>query len=90
MAACPNFDVQFAGSTSDLITKMQQEVTSKGGTFQGNDLSGNISISVPGIGNIIGSYLINQQTITLSITDKPFFIPCSVIESQITKMIGVQ
>ncbi|MEO8760477.1 MAG: hypothetical protein ABI388_04895 [Bacteroidia bacterium] len=89
MATCPNFDVQFAGITPDLIIKMQQEVTGKGGTFQCDSLVGNISISVQGIETIVESYIINQQSITLSIIDKPFLTPCSVIQTQITKMIEV-
>lgn len=86
MSAC-NFQLPFNESAISAIEKAKTAVESQNGKFNGDSNSGNFEVSI--FGNIIkGEYNVNGQVLNLSITEKPFFVPCSTIESFLLKQIS--
>ncbi len=83
--AC-EFSIPFSGSADDIMAKAKKTVQSQGGNFNGDTNSGNFDVSVFG-NKIVGSYSVTGQTMNISITDKPFLIPCSTIEGFLKNQI---
>lgn len=79
MAAC-NFSVPFTKSATDILEKAKQTIESQSGNFNGDETNGSFDVSV--FGNTVkGSYTVDEQTLLIEITEKPFLVPCSMIES---------
>lgn len=55
---------------------------SAGGTFQGDAAAGTFGVSTP-LGDIRGTYTIEQSVIHVSIATKPFLVSCGMIEKQL-------
>lgn len=86
MSVC-NFNLPFSEPVSIAVEKARAAVESQNGIFNGNDLSGDFELTV--FGNTIkGNYTVSGQVLNLEITDKPFFVPCSTIESFLSKQIS--
>lgn len=86
MSVC-NFNLPFSEPASIAVEKARAAVESQNGIFNGNDLSGDFELTV--FGNTIkGNYSVSGQVLNLEITDKPFFVPCSTIESFLSKQIS--
>lgn len=86
MSVC-NFNLPFSEPASIAVEKARAAVESQNGIFNGNDLSGDFELTV--FGNTIkGNYTVSGQVLNLEITDKPFFVPCSTIESFLSKQIS--
>jgi hypothetical protein len=83
MSAC-NFSIPFSGSPSSILNRAQAAIQDQGGEFRGNDMSGIFQISVLG-SDIRGSYNISGQDLNVTIDSKPFMIPCSTIQSYLTR-----
>lgn len=79
MAAC-NFSVPFTKSATDILDKAKQTIESQNGTFTGDENNGSFDVSVFG-NTVIGSYTVQGQNLVIEITEKPFLVPCSMIES---------
>jgi len=79
MSAC-NFTVPFTKDTTEILDKAKKTVESQGGSFTGDTSSGNFSVSVFG-NTIVGTYVVVGQSLNIDIVDKPFLVPCSMIES---------
>ncbi|MFL5810327.1 MAG: hypothetical protein ACJ749_12455 [Flavisolibacter sp.] len=77
--AC-EFSIAFSGSPEDVLAKAKKAVQSQGGNFSGDTNGGNFNVSVFG-NKIVGDYTVSGQSLVINITDKPFMIPCSAIES---------
>jgi hypothetical protein len=56
--------------------------------FEGDNTSGAFAFSAVGF-DIAGNYNIIDDIIDVNITDKPFLVSCSKIESEIRKYLGV-
>ncbi len=82
-----NFSIPFVGEPMNIMNKAKSAVESQGGNFTGDTTSGNFDVSVFG-NSITGSYVVNGQNLDVTITDKPFLIPCNAIESFLAKQIG--
>ena len=79
MAAC-NFSVPFTKSATDILDKAKQTIESQNGTFTGDEINGSFDVSV--FGNTVkGSYTVEGQNLAIEISEKPFLVPCSMIES---------
>jgi hypothetical protein len=81
MAQC-NFSIPFSSSPEDLSLQAQKAIMASGGTFQGDATAGAFGVSTP-LGDIRGNYVIQQQTIMVTITTKPFLVSCGMIEKQL-------
>jgi hypothetical protein len=79
MSAC-NFTVPFTKDTTEILDKAKKTVESQGGSFTGDTNSGNFNVSVFG-NTIVGTYVVEGQSLNIDIVDKPFLVPCSMIES---------
>jgi hypothetical protein len=86
MADC-NFSIGFTGSAAGMVAKVQSQIERQGGSFNGNDGAGSFNVKVLG-STIAGSYTIAGSQINVSITDKPFFLGCSQIESFLKSQVG--
>jgi hypothetical protein len=77
--AC-QFSIQFSGSAEAILQKAKQAVTAQGGSFDGDLNTGNFDVSLLS-NRVAGSYIVSNQQLDLTITEKPMFIPCNAIES---------
>lgn len=79
MSAC-NFTIPFTKSVTEILEKAKKTVKSQGGNFTGDESKGNFDVSIFG-NTVIGSYLVSGQDLNIDITDKPFLVPCNMIEN---------
>ena len=83
MPAC-NFSIPFSGSPQDILNRAQAAIHDQGGHFRGDGMTGSFELTVLG-SSINGSYNISGQELHVTIDNKPFMIPCSTIQSYLTK-----
>lgn len=86
MSAC-NFTIPFSGDAETILRKAKSAVESQGGSFTGDQSAGNFDVSVFG-NTIAGSYSVAAQSLDIVIDSKPFLVPCSTIESFLTKQLS--
>lgn len=84
--AC-EFSLPFSGNAEDVLTKARRAVEGQGGNFNGDTARGNFQVSVFG-NKIVGDYTVSGQSLQINITDKPFMVPCSAIESFLKNQLG--
>lgn len=86
MSAC-NFSIPFSGEAETILNKARAAIESQNGNFSGDTTSGNFDVTV--FANTIkGNYNVSGQNLNITITDKPFLIPCSTIESFLKSKIA--
>ncbi len=79
MSTC-NFSIPFSGEAGIVLSKARAAIEGQQGVFTGDNHSGNFEVTV--FANTIkGTYVVTGQNLSLTITHKPFLIPCSTIES---------
>ena len=77
------FTVASNGDLTTTLARVEQTITSKGGSFSGDTTQGQFSGVTP-VGNVKGKYTVNaDKDIEITITDKPFIAPMSIIENKI-------
>lgn len=77
------FTVASNGDLSATLERVEKTITGKGGSFSGDTRQGQFSGVTP-IGNVKGKYTVTANNdIDITITDKPFLAPMSVIENKI-------
>lgn len=81
------FSVTFSEPVESAVEKAKNAVESQSGIFNGNVNGGNFEVTVFG-NNIKGNYSVAGQVLDIEITDKPFFVPCNMIESFLAKNIS--
>ena len=77
--AC-DFSISFPGNPEAILAKAKTTVQGQGGNFNGDTNNGEFDVSVFG-NKIMGNYTVSGQMLNITITDKPFMVPCSAIES---------
>lgn len=85
MSAC-NFIISFSGTPGEILSRAEAAIHDQGGHFRGDDNSGVFRLTVLG-SDINGSYRISGQELNVVIDSKPFMIPCSTIQSYLTKYL---
>jgi hypothetical protein len=86
MSDC-NIKIPFTDSVPAAIAKAKAAIESQNGTFNGDENSGEFDVAV--FGNTIrGNYSVTGKMLNLVITHKPFFVPCSTIESMLLKELS--
>lgn len=86
MSTC-NFSIPFSGNADAIVEKAKAAIQGQQGFFTGDTSSGNFEVTV--FANTIkGQYVISGQNLDLTITNKPFLIPCSTIESFLKSKIS--
>ncbi|WP_437717187.1 hypothetical protein WMF45_12680 [Sorangium sp. So ce448] len=81
-----SFSVPFNGSSQDIVAKAKAAIEKAGGKFAGNEGKGDFSVPTPA-GTVKGTYAVAAQSFSVDITDKPFIVPGSAIESQVRKFL---
>lgn len=71
-----------------MLQKARTAVTGQGGTFQGNEQSGDFHLTVFG-NTIAGSYTVAGSTMDIIISEKPFLLPCGTIEGFLKAQLGI-
>lgn len=79
MAAC-TFSIPFSGDATAVLDKAKKAVEKQSGEFNGDTQAGNFSVSFFGQ-SIVGGYTVSGNNLDIVISDKPFMVPCSAIES---------
>jgi len=82
MAAC-DLNINLTQPAADVVRKLKAKVIAQGGTFTGNEISGNIHVPIMG-SHVSGTYTIAGQQMNMLIDHKPFFLSCSQIEGVLT------
>ena len=86
MASC-EFQFDFTGEAQELVREIESGFVSAGGRVSVEDNEGSFTIDTP-VGSFGGSFMVSKQTITIAVIDKPMFVPCSAIESQLRKFVA--
>lgn len=81
------FSVNFSEPAESAVTKAKNAIESQSGVFNGDTNRGDFEVTVFG-NNIKGNYTVTGQILNIEITDKPFFVPCSMIETFLVKNIS--
>ena len=79
MSAC-NFTIPFTKSVTEILEKAKKTIESQSGNFKGDENSGNFDVSIFG-NTVIGSYTVTGKELNIDISEKPFLVPCNMIES---------
>lgn len=86
MSDC-NFTLPFNEPPIKAVEKAKTAIENQNGNFIGDEHAGNFEVTI--FGNTIkGHYNVTGQILNLVITEKPFFVPCSTIESFLSKQIS--
>jgi hypothetical protein len=85
MSTC-RFEFDFPGKAEALVETIRSHVFKAGGNMTGSEREGSFLLSTP-VGTFSGTYEVSGQTIVLEVGDKPFFVPCSAIESRLAEYI---
>lgn len=86
MSAC-NFNIPFSATPEEVFQKAKKSVESQGGTFNGDTNGGSFELSI--FGNaIVGNYTVAGSELNVVIEEKPFMVPCSVIEGFLKKQLS--
>lgn len=72
-----------------MVSKLSSAILSQKGAFEGDETSGNFSFSAMGF-TFAGRYTVNGDEVSVVVTDKPFLVSCSKIESEIRKYIAAE
>lgn len=85
--SCDPFSVPFSGAAGDLYDAVRQMVESSHGTISGDGVGGTFTVPLPVGGEVRGSYAVSGQAVTVTVTSKPWLLPCSAIESYLRSHI---
>ncbi len=72
------FKVPFVGEFSRRVLRLKKHVESRGGEFTGDENQGKVLLLSPA-GKFAGHYNVIGCTCIITITDKPFIVPESLI-----------
>ena len=86
MSAC-NFSIPFTKSVTEILLKAKRTVESQGGNFTGDENEGQFNVTIFG-NSVVGSYVVNGEALNIDITEKPFLVPCSMIENFLTSQLN--
>jgi len=86
MSGC-DFSIPFSGDPNFILSKAKAAIERQQGIFTGDGRSGNFEVTVFA-STIRGKYTIQEQNLNLTISHKPFLIPCSTIESFLKSKIS--
>lgn len=87
MSHC-RFDFAFTIPRASLVESIRSHVHGAGGSFEGTADGGDFFLPTP-VGEFRGRYLVSASTSTLTIEvdEKPFFVPCSAIETRLSEYV---
>lgn len=80
------FSVIFKGDLNTVFTLAKSEAAKIKGDLEGNTQGGRFHVHSP-VGEFEGTYAVVGTEITFDLSKKPFFVPCSMIQSELEKKI---
>jgi hypothetical protein len=80
-------NLPITGTAEELVNKARMAIEKQSGRFTGDDNQGSFSLQVMG-SSIAGEYFVDGQELIISITEKPFFVPASVIEKFLLSQVS--
>lgn len=84
-----NFSIEYTGDKDELIGRFRSTIKAQtNGQFEGDVTNGAFSLTAMGF-NIFGNYIIKGDLIQVNITEKPFLLSCSRIESEVKRYLGL-
>ena len=78
-----SFDIELKQSAKVLIGKLKDVAQKSGWSFQGDTNSGSFS----GDG-VVGEYVCEGENLHITLLDKPFIAPWSLVENRLRDRIG--
>jgi hypothetical protein len=76
------FSMVSAQDPGALLTRARRVATNNNATFSGNETAGSFSGS-----GFKGLYKMNGKSVTVTITQKPFYAPWPLVESELEKLL---
>lgn len=83
-----SFTISISGPISVAVGKIGSEIICSGGSFEGNESCGTFFGKTP-LGFVKGEYCcVSTNEIRITIVEKPFLVPYSIVESKIREYFG--
>ena len=80
-----SFNVKFSSGAENAIAKAKNAVSGGGGSFNGDNKSGDFSGKTP-LGKVVGNYrVISDNEATITITSKPGLLTESKVKTEVAK-----
>ena len=70
------------------LAKGKAQIEARNGTFTGNDVSGSFSIPARFFSHIGGSYAVQGNVVTVTITNSPGFVSAQLVANQSATFFG--
>jgi len=77
-----SFTITPKDSLEATLDRVRTTISNKGGQFSGDTNNGQFSGNTP-VGAVKGKYVVKNGNLEITITDKPFLAPMSIIEDKI-------
>ena len=77
-----SFTITPKDSLEATLDRVKTTISNKGGQFSGDTNNGQFSGNTP-VGAVKGKYVVKNGSLEITITDKPFLAPMSIIEDKI-------
>ena len=74
--------------TETALTTAQAEILEHKGAFLGDSAQGEFSVPVPIRAHIIGNYVVEGKTVTVTIKDSPAYVSRDMVASQTADFFG--
>ncbi len=84
--ASHRFRVEIVGAAEATLAKARAGLEAHGGSLSGDEVRGKL-VAVTPLGDVKGTYVVEGRIIAIEITEKPFVVPASMIESQVRKFL---
>lgn len=81
------FSIYYPHPKSELVSQLQDAMQKANGEFEGDHTNGIFKGKTP-IGGFSGSYVVQDDTILVTIDKKPFLVSCSRIEDEINNFLN--
>ncbi len=85
-ADCPSFEYQIVSSCECLLPKVDALLQEYGGDLEGDCNKGTGYITEPV--RIVGDYQIRSQVLTITITERPWYLGCYIIIPEIRRILS--
>ncbi len=82
-----NFDIPFEGTAETILAKAKKAIEAGNGTMSGDGDTGSFSLPA-GISKVKGKYLVEDNKLKVTITDKPIYVSGDMIENILKKHLS--
>ena len=79
-----NFSIEFKTPREQIVQEAAKAISDQGGIFNVTGDTGNFSFTKPA--HVEGTFTVVGNQVEITITKKPMFIPCSMIESKLKEL----